>query len=61
MTLSRLEQAARMHIIAAEFRHYAAQTSLPTYRSRMLEMAADLDLEAAKLDHYRRFAIAIAS
>ena len=46
-----------MHAIAAEFRAYAAQTEWPLFRARMLETAAELDLEAAKLDHYRRFAV----
>ena len=57
MVPSRLERAARMHAIAAEFRGYAAQTEWPVFRTRMLETAAELDLEAAKLDHYRRFAL----
>lgn len=55
---SKLQQAARLHAIATSFRAYAAQTEWPAYRERMLEMAADLDLEAAKLDRYRRFAVA---
>ncbi len=45
-------------MIAAEFRGFAAQTEWPAYRTRMLEMAMELDLEAAKLDQYRRFALA---
>jgi hypothetical protein len=55
---SKLQQAARMHAIAAEFRGFAAQTNLPVYRARMLETAAELDFEAAKLDRYRFFALA---
>ena len=58
MAPPKLERAARLHIIAAEFRAFAAQTDLPAYRARMLEMAADLDLEAAKLDGYRKFSVA---
>jgi hypothetical protein len=53
---SKLEQAARMHAIAAEFRGFAAQTHWPAFRTRMLEIAAELDLEAAKLDGYRKLA-----
>ena len=55
---SNLERAARLRTIAAEFRTYAAQTDWPAYRARMLDMAVDLDLEAAKLDRYRRFSLA---
>ena len=53
MTPSKLEQVAWLHIIAAQFRGFAAQTEWPAYRTRMLETAADLDREAAKLDHDR--------
>jgi hypothetical protein len=48
-----------LHTIAAQFRGFAAQTEWPAYRTRMLEMAMDLELEAAKLDRDRRFAIAV--
>ncbi len=58
MIESKLERAARMRIIAAQLRAAAAQTEWPGYRTRMLEIATDLDLEAAKLDHYRAFSIA---
>ena len=58
MIPSKLQRAARLHAIAAEFRANAAQTEWPAYRDRMLEMAAELDQEAAKLDHYRFFAVA---
>jgi hypothetical protein len=58
MAPSNLERAARMRNIAAAFRAHAAQTEWPAYRTRMLEMADDLEREAAKLDRYRRFSIA---
>ncbi len=58
MDPSKLEQVAWLHIIAAQFRGFAAQTEWPAYRARMLEMAVDLDLEAAKLDRYRLFSLA---
>jgi hypothetical protein len=58
MAHTKLERAARLRAIAAEFRAHAAHTDWPQYRDRMLEMAADLELEAAKLDHYRKFSIA---
>ena len=58
MDPSKLQRAARMRMIAAEFRDFAAQTEWPAYRTKMLEMAAELDLEAAKLEEYRRSATA---
>lgn len=58
MAHTKLERASRLRIIAAAFRANAAQTEWPAYRDRMLDMAGDLELEAAKLDHYRRFSIA---
>ena len=50
MTGSRMEQSARLRTIAAGFRAAAAQTEWPAYRSRMLELAVDLEREAAQLD-----------
>jgi len=50
MTSFREEQAERLRSIAAEFRTSAAQTRLPDYRNRMLEMAVDLEQEAARLE-----------
>jgi hypothetical protein len=50
MSGSRAEQAARLRTIAAGFRASAAQTEWPAYRDRMLEMAADLEREAARLE-----------
>jgi hypothetical protein len=58
MAPSKLEQAAQLHVLAAQFRGFAAQTEWPAYRTKMLEMAAELDLEAGKLDRYRFFALA---
>jgi hypothetical protein len=58
MDPSKLERAARLHRLAAQFRGFAAQTEWPTYRARMLQLADDLDLEAARLDGYRRFSLA---
>jgi hypothetical protein len=50
-----LARAAHLHQLATQFRGYAAQTEWRGYRARMLEMAVELDREAAKLDHYRLF------
>jgi len=50
MMVSRQEQAAKLRTIAAGFRASAAQTDWPAYRDRMLEMAADLEREATRLD-----------
>ena len=50
MIQSPQQQAATMHVIAAEFRGFAASTEMPTYRARMLEMAAELDEEAERLE-----------
>jgi len=56
-----LQRAARMHTLAAQFRGFAAQTEWPLYRARLLEMAVELDHEAARLDGYRMFALKAAS
>ena len=48
MAESKLERAARMHGLAAQFRGFAVQTEWPAYRARTLEMAAELDLEACQ-------------
>jgi hypothetical protein len=58
MAESKLEKAVRLRNIAAAFRAHVAQTEWPAYRDRMLDMASDLELEAANLDHYWRFSIA---
>jgi hypothetical protein len=58
MAPTRLERAARLRTIAAKFRANAAQTEWPMYRTRMLDMAWELELEAARLDHYRFFSLA---
>ena len=53
--MTQLERAARMHVMASHFRDHAAHTAWEDYRCKMLETAAELDLEAAKLDRYRFF------
>jgi hypothetical protein len=58
MGQSKLERASRLHVLADRFRDFAAETDLPDYRARMLQIAAELDMEAAKLDAYRRFHMA---
>jgi hypothetical protein len=50
-----LARAAHLHQLATQFRGFAAQTEWQGYRARMLELAVELDREAAKLDHYRLF------
>ena len=50
MSVSRQGQAARLRTIAAGFRAAAAQTEWTAYRDRMLEMAVDLEREAARLE-----------
>ena len=43
-------------VLATQFRGFAAETEWLSYRARMLEMAQELDREAAKLHNYRPFA-----
>jgi hypothetical protein len=50
MMVSRQEQAAKLRTIAAGFRASAGQTEWPAYRDRMLEMAVDLEREAARME-----------
>jgi hypothetical protein len=55
---TKVESAARLRTIAAQFRAHAAETDWPLYHVRMLQTAKELELEASKLDGYRRFALA---
>jgi hypothetical protein len=57
MSASELKKAARMHSLASFLRERAAQTGWTGYRRMMLEAARELDLEAAKVDGYRFFAL----
>jgi hypothetical protein len=50
MAPSQIERAARMHVLAAEFRGFAAQTRQEDYRHMLLRAAAMLDLEAELLE-----------
>jgi hypothetical protein len=46
------EKSMQMYAMASNFRHVADETRLPRYRTRLLEVARDLEGEAAKLsDH----------
>ena len=47
---SQRERAAQLRSIAAGFRAAAGLTEWPTYRQRMMEMAEDLEQEAAQLE-----------
>ena len=57
MASSVLERAARMRNLAMRMRGHAAETHLILYQAKLEQAARDLELEAAKLDHYRKFAL----
>lgn len=40
----------QMHALAAQFRGFATQTQWLAYRARMLEMAEELDAQAALIE-----------
>jgi len=50
---SKEEQVRKLRAVAAEFREFAAQTRWPSYRTRMLDMAVEMDREAARLENKR--------
>ena len=55
MVVSDSEKANGLYAMASNFRHAAQATSLPGYRDRLLQVARDLECEAAKLDDQRFF------
>ena len=50
MVVSGPEKSVQLYAMASNFRHAADETALPGYRRRLLEVARDLESEAAKLD-----------
>ena len=53
MVVSDAERASQLYAMASNFRHAAAETAQPRYRARLLNVARDLESEAAKLeDHF---------
>ena len=50
MVVSDAEKAAQLYAMASNFRHAAAETAQPRYRVRLLDVARDLESEAAKLE-----------
>ncbi len=50
MAPSQAERAARMQVLAAEFRGFAAQTRQENYRHMLLRAAATLECEANLLE-----------
>jgi hypothetical protein len=51
MVVSGSEKAAQTLAMATRFRHAAAETSWAAYRTKLLEVARDLESEAEKLEH----------
>jgi hypothetical protein len=49
MVVSGSEKSVQMYAMASNFRHAADKTAMPDYRRRLLEVARDLEGEAAKL------------
>jgi hypothetical protein len=47
---SKLERAARLRELAGQFRGFAVLTRRHSYRIRMLEMAAEIEREVARLE-----------
>jgi hypothetical protein len=58
MAQTNVERAARLRAIAASFRANAAQTEWPAYRTRMLDMASELEREAVRIDPFLLFFLA---
>jgi hypothetical protein len=50
MANSESERAARLRALATQFRDFAANTQWPAYRVRMLEIAAETEHEAARIE-----------
>lgn len=50
MVVSNPEKVARLHAMASNLRRAAAETGQPRYRTRLLNVARDLETEAAKLE-----------
>ena len=44
------DKVARLHAMASKLRQAAAETGQPRYRTRLLNVARDLESEAARLD-----------
>ena len=49
MAVSDLDNATKLHAMASQFRHAADETAWPGYRVRLLQVAADLENEAGRL------------
>ena len=50
MVVSDADRAARLYAMASNFRHVAQAAGLPGYRTRLLNVARDLEREAARLE-----------
>ena len=49
------EQAVHLRGLAAQLRHSALETNLPNYRLKLEVAAADLEMEAARIEKRARF------
>jgi hypothetical protein len=49
MVVSGSEKSIQLYAMVSNLRHAADKTALPDYRRRLLEVARDLEREAAKL------------
>lgn len=56
MVVSGPEKSLQIYAMASNFRHVADGTSFPSYRIRLLEVARDLEGEAARLSDQDFFA-----
>jgi len=56
MVVSGSEKSLQLYAMASNFRHVADGTSFPSYRIRLLEVARDLEGEAARLNDQDFFA-----
>ncbi len=52
MTVLTPQQTSHLHTLAIQFRGFAAATEWLGYRARMLEVAEELDREAALQERY---------
>ena len=56
MAVKEQEKATYLRAMAEQFRQTALESALPGYRAKLLQVAVELDCEAARLGSQRSFA-----
>jgi hypothetical protein len=57
MAPSKIERVARMRVLAAEFRGFAAQTLQDDYKKLLLQAAVEIDREASRIEGFTLSAV----